>query len=102
MLGRMKREDIEHLATLARIRLTEDEKERLPDELTSIVSYVSVVSDIAADDADAAPQVGPRSNIFRKDEITNKPDEFTKDIMDEMPSSEGRYLLVKKILNIEE
>ena len=98
----MKREDIEHLANLARIKLTEDEKKRLPDELTSIVSYVSVVSDIAADDSDVTPQVGARCNIFRKDEVTNQPDEFTKDIMAEMPSTEGRYLLVKKILNIEE
>jgi len=102
MLGAMKREDIEHLASLARIRLTEDEMKSLPEELSSIVDYVSVVSDIAADDADKKPQVGARFNVFRKDETTNKPNEFTDDIIAEMPSSEGRYLSVKKILHIEE
>ena len=102
MLGHMKREDIEHLANLARIRLTEKEMESLPEQLSSIVSYVSVVSDIAEDDGKSGPQLGARFNVFRKDAITNQPDEFTKDITSEMPSSEGRYLLVKKILHIEE
>ena len=102
MLGLMKREDIEHLARLARIRLTEKEMTDLPDQLTSIMSYVSTVSEITADDAIEGPQVGARFNVFRQDEITNKPDEFTKDIIAEMPSAKGRYLSVKKILNIEE
>lgn len=98
----MKREDIEHLADLARIKLTEEEVERLPDELSSIVDYVSVVSDLAADEADAEPQVGVRFNVFRKDETTNEPDQYTKDIMNEMPTTEGRYMVVKKILQTDE
>jgi len=98
----MKREDIEHLANLARIRLTEDEMEKLPEELSSIMSYVSVVSDITADDADMTPRLGARFNVFRKDEVTNQPDEFSKDILAEMPKTEGRFMSVKKILQIEE
>ena len=98
----MKKEDVEHLANLARIRLSDEEKNKLPEELSSIVSYVSVVNDIAADDADSEPKVGARFNVFRKDEITNQPDQFTKDIISEMPTSDGRFLSVKKILNVEE
>lgn len=96
----MKREDIEHLASLSRIRLTEKEIESLPEELSSIMSYVSVVSDIA-DDAVVEPQLGARFNIFRKDEITNQPNEFSKDIINEMPAFEGRYMSVKKILKVD-
>lgn len=95
----MKREEIAHLASLARIQLSEDEMERLPQELSSIVEYVSVVSDIAGDDADAAPQVGARYNVFRQDEVKNEPDQYTKDILAEMPETEGRFMKVKKILD---
>lgn len=102
MLSSMKREEIEHLATLARIKLTEEEMTRLPEELSSIVSYVSAVSDIVADDVDAEPQVGARHNIFRKDEVTNEPNQYTEDIMAEMPVTEGRFLSVKKILDTSE
>lgn len=98
----MKREDIEHLASLARIRLTDEELSKLETELSSIVEYVGVVSDIAASDADATPQVGVRHNIFRDDEATNQPEQFTKDIMAEMPKTDGRFLSVKKILQTDE
>lgn len=102
MLVHMKREDIEHLARLARIRLTEKEMVNLPDQLTSIMAYVSQVTEIAADGVVEGPQVGARFNVFRKDEITNQPDEYTKDIIAEMPLAKDRYLSVKKILHIEE
>lgn len=102
MLGLMKREDIEHLALLARIELTEQEKESLEGELSSIVSYVSTVSDIVSDDVDSAPEVGVRHNIFRKDEVTNEADEYTDDILAEMPETDGRFLKVKKILQMDE
>ncbi len=98
----MKREEIAHLATLSRIRLSEEELTNLEGELSSIVEYVSAVSDIAADDADAAPQVGARHNIFRQDEVINTPDQYTKDILAEMPKTEGRFLSVKKILDVGE
>jgi len=101
MLDAMKRDDIEHLARLARIRLTEDEIEKLPNELSSVVSYVSEISEITGDSELEEPQTGARFNIFRKDEVTNQPDEYTKDIIAEMPSTDGRYLSVKKILQIE-
>ena len=98
MLGLMKRSEIEHLATLARITLTETEKDNLETELSSIMSYVGVVSDLALSDADAVPEVGARHNIFRMDEVTNEPDQYTKDILAEMPETDGRYLQVKKII----
>ena len=60
----MKKEDVEHLALLARIELTEAEKEQLPEQLSSIVEYVSVVSDMVGDDIKAEPQVGALYNVF--------------------------------------
>lgn len=98
----MKRADIEHLATLARIRLTEDELSALETDLSSIVAYVSAVQALAGDEVDQTPQVGARHNVFRGDEITNEPDEHTKAILAEMPHTEGRFLKVKKILQMDE
>jgi Asp-tRNA(Asn)/Glu-tRNA(Gln) amidotransferase C subunit len=58
-----------------------------------------VVSEIVADEAESVPQVGARYNVFREDMVTNEPDQYTKDILAEMPKTEGRYLSVKKILD---
>lgn len=95
----MKREEIAHLATLSRIRLSDEETVHLEAELSSIVEYVSVITDITADETVTAPQVGVLHNVFRQDEVTNRSDQYTKDILAEAPTTEGRYLSVKKILD---
>ena len=94
----MNREDISHLATLARITLSEEELEKLPQELSSIVSYVDVISDIAAEDDTGAPEIGALYNVFRADEVTNGVGEYTEALLAEMPHTEGKFMKVKKIL----
>ena len=94
----MNRDDIKHLAALARIRLEDSELEQFEAELPAIIDYVSAVNSIA-DEVDTQPNPGVRPNIFRTDNITNEPNQFTEDIIAQMPHSEGRFLSVKKILN---
>lgn len=99
MLLLMKRADIEQLARLSRIKLTESEKESFEGDLSAIVSYVSTITDLVAEDKSTGPQLGVRSNVFRADEITNEPNQYSEDIIKEMPATDGRFLQVKKILN---
>ena len=98
----MKKSDIEHLASLARIRLSEAELNNFESELSSIMTYVSTVSEIVADDSTDQPAVGSVANVFRKDAVTNQPNQFSDDILQEMPERDGRYLQVKKILQTED
>lgn len=98
MMPFMKQEDITHLANLARIRIEPEELQALEGELSSIVEYVSTVTDIAEEEGDSSQALGARFNVFRADEVTNKPNEFTEDALAEMPHTDGRYMLVKKIL----
>ncbi len=94
----MKADDTKHLATLARIKLTDAEVAAYTDEIAQIVDYVSVVSELAADEADSKPQVGARYNVLRDDVITNDPEQYTESALREMPQTAGRHMLVKKIM----
>jgi aspartyl-tRNA(Asn)/glutamyl-tRNA(Gln) amidotransferase subunit C len=94
----MNRDEILHLGELSRIALTDQEVSTLETELSAIVSYVSTVTDIAGDDADATPQVGARYNVLRPDVVTNEPDQYTQAMLQEMPKTRGRQLQVKRIL----
>lgn len=98
----MKPVDIEQLASLARIRLTDDELEQLASELPAIVEYVSVISDLTSEDETAEPVAGAVHNVLRADVVTNEPEQFTADMIKEMPRSNGRFLAVKKILQTDE
>ncbi len=97
-MRRMTKEEIMHLGTLARIRLSEDEVDELNTEIDSILDYVGQVNDIAAT---VEKKVGPVHNVFREDEITNEPGSCTPEITEAFPEKEGPYLKVKKILNPE-
>ncbi len=98
----MTREEILHLANLSRIRLTDDEVKGLKTDLTKILDYVSVISEITGDDVDLEPKTGARFNVLREDKITNEPGSYTEDLLKEMPETQGQFLKVKKILHIED
>ena len=94
----METGDIKHLASLARIRISDNEAEGLKKDIDSVLEYVSVVSEITTD-GDVTKKVGARYNVFRDDVVTNEPGSFTEALLAEAPKREGNYLKVKKILN---
>ena len=101
-MQRMKKEEIQHLAALARIRLSDEEVTQFETELSSIVQYVSAVQSLASDEDASEPELGVRYNVFRKDEVTNEPDQYTDAALQEMPQTSGRFMEVKKILKTDD
>lgn len=95
----MTKEEVIHLAKLSRLELTPADIDSFTNEISAILEYVSTVQDIAGDTDTSDPKVGLVHNVFRKDEVTNGTDEYTKDLLAEMPATEGRFMVVKKILN---
>lgn len=89
------------MAALARIELTEAEIEKFTKELSAILSYVGSVKTLAEGAGEVGVQLGARYNVLRKDVVTNESDQYTKDLLAEMPKTDGRYMVVKKILDIE-
>ena len=93
----MKKEDIAKLASMARIRVTDEETEGLVHDIDAVLAYVGTINDMVAD-SEMTKKVGPVHNVFREDEATNVPDSYTDTILKEAPNTEGRFLKVKKIL----
>jgi aspartyl-tRNA(Asn)/glutamyl-tRNA(Gln) amidotransferase subunit C len=60
--------DIDHVARLARLDLTDDEKSRLHMQLGAILEHAATVGEVAADDVPPTAWAIPRSNVFREDE----------------------------------
>ena len=59
--------DIEHVAKLARLALTDDEKARLRDQLGVILEHAAKVGEVAAADVVPTASPIPRSNVLRED-----------------------------------
>ena len=61
------REEVAHLARLARIELTDDELDHLAPQLDQIITLVGQVSQVAADDIPPTSHALPLTNVFRDD-----------------------------------
>ncbi len=89
--------DIEKLAKLARIKLTDSEKESLLKEIDPILGYVAQLKEVTSK-LDEEKKVGEHRNITREDLDLNEPGFITADVIKNMPDSKDNYLKVKKIL----
>lgn len=59
--------DIDHVARLARLALTDEEKGRLRDQLALILEHAAKVGEVAAEDVPPTAYAIPRANVFRDD-----------------------------------
>ena len=59
--------DIDHVAKLARLDLTSQEKERLRTQLGLILEHAAKVGEVAADDVPPTAWAIPRANVYRED-----------------------------------
>ena len=60
--------DVEHVARLARLALTDEEIERFRRQLGLILEHAERVREVAAKDVPPTAQPVPRSNVYRPDE----------------------------------
>jgi aspartyl-tRNA(Asn)/glutamyl-tRNA(Gln) amidotransferase subunit C len=63
------REDVEHVAELARLELTAAEKEQFIAQLNSILTYINQLNELDTTDVEPTSHVIPMSNVFRDDEV---------------------------------
>lgn len=97
MVIMLKKEDIEHLGTLARIAVSPDEQEGLAKDLDSVLTYVSEISQVTTEE-DVIPRVGDVKNIMREDTDVTPGGGFTDVILANAPDTENGYVKVKQIL----
>ena len=91
--------DIEHVARLARLELTHDEKARLRDQLGVILENAAKVSEVATDDVPPTAYAIPRSNVLRPDEVT--PSLTVEEVLSNAPEVEDDRFKVPKVVEVE-
>ena len=86
--------DVENLAELAKIELTDKEKENLLKDMEEILGYVKQIQEVKVEDIE--PEYNNR-NVWRDDKIESR--EFSRDlIINQFPDAKDGFVKVKKIL----
>ncbi len=64
------RATVDHVARLARLDLSEEERESMRNELGKILDHVSTIQGLELDDVEPTSHAIPLRNVMRADEVT--------------------------------
>ena len=88
--------NVENVANLARLSLSDKEKESLAKEMNAIIDFANQLSELDTEDVPITAHVVPISNIFREDEVTNKPDR--DELLANAPTKADGYFTVPRVV----
>lgn len=88
--------EVEKVAKLARIEITEQEKEKFAKQLTGILDYVNQLSEVNTENVLPNSQVTELNNVMRADEV--KPYKNSAGLVEKAPESRDGQVKVKSIL----
>jgi len=81
------REQVLHVARLARLRLGDDEVERMTGELSSVLDHIEKIGELDLDDVEPTSHVVGLENVLRPDEP--RPSLPREVALAEAPDSDG-------------
>ncbi|TVX86730.1 Asp-tRNA(Asn)/Glu-tRNA(Gln) amidotransferase subunit GatC [Paenibacillus agilis] len=88
--------DVEHVAKLARLLLTDEEKDRYTDQLNAILKYADKLNELNTDDVQPTTHVLPIRNVMREDEV--RPSLDRERVMKNAPEEEDGQFRVPAVL----
>ena len=92
---------IQHIASLARIKLSEDEKKRFQKDLGSILDYVNKLKEVDTEHVQPVFQTTGIVNATREDQDRGEfkmNEGLDEKLIGQAPEKEGRFVKVKSIL----
>jgi len=91
--------DIDHVARLARLALTEEERARLREQLAVILEHAAKVGEVATADVPPTASAVPKVNVFRPDEP--EPSLPRELVLSNAPESEDGRFRVPPLVEME-
>jgi aspartyl-tRNA(Asn)/glutamyl-tRNA(Gln) amidotransferase subunit C len=93
----LSRQEVEKVALLARLRLSEPELERFTVQLNQIVGYVEQLRGLNTDDVEPMAHPLPIENVFRDDAVRESMGADAALAI--APNHDGRFYLVPPVLD---
>ena len=90
-------QELENLANLARIKLSDADKASLVKEFDSILGYVDQLKKVDVS-LDTEGRVGAVKNVARPDEAVSTSAAGREALLNEAPDREGDFIAVKKMI----
>ena len=93
---KLSRKEVEHLALLARLGLSEEEKERFREQLSTILENFEILQQVDTTDVSPTAHSVALQNVMREDEIT--PSLPVDEVLSNAPNQEEGCFKVRAVL----
>ena len=93
---KLTRADVQRVAVLARLRLSENEESELTAQLDALLAYMDKLNEIDTSDVEPFSYATDSTNAFREDKVTNQPDADA--LLANAPDRDGTFFKVPKII----
>ena len=90
------RKAVDHVARLARLDLSDEERERMSVELAQILGHAEAIQELDLDDVEPTSHALPLRNVMRADEV--KPSLTQDEALASAPEAEEGRFRVPKII----
>jgi len=99
----ISKQDVQHIAKLARLGLTENEIKKFQKDLSSILDYFKSLKEIDVSKIEptfhsAEHFFEKKLEIMREDKAEHQSPEITNKLVEAVPEKKGRHVKVKAVL----
>jgi len=93
---RLSQAEVEHIALLSRLQLTEEERERMTTQLNDIMRFFEQLGELDTTDVEPTSHVIPMSNVLRADEERRSLP--ADDVLENAPQRAGDTFRVPRVV----
>ena len=95
-MTRITMDEVKHVANLARLAITEEEAEKLTNELDAIIFFAEQLNELDTENVEPTSHVLDMKNIFRED--VSKPGLPVEEVLKNAPDHENGQIKVPAII----
>lgn len=95
-MAEITKKEVEHLSLLARLNLSEEEKEALSHQIKEILNYVEKINELNTENVPPTFNVIPLGEKLREDKVEKKFD--SQSLLKNAPESKDNFFKVPKVV----
>lgn len=89
-------EEVSHIARLARLHLSQEEKEKFSSQLSNILTYMEKLNELDTSNIEPTSHVIPLKNVFREDRL--EPSLSSEEALKNAPDRSDNFFRVPRII----
>ncbi|MBI2459344.1 MAG: Asp-tRNA(Asn)/Glu-tRNA(Gln) amidotransferase subunit GatC [Parcubacteria group bacterium] len=94
----LSKNEIQHIAKLARLELTDVELEKYGAQLSAVLNYIDQLKEVEVQGVEPTAQVTGLENVLREDVVRGWDKAEIEEALNGAPEREGRFIKVKRVI----